>query len=67
MESFSESVVSPSLEHAHQAGSSLEETSSFDETSLVDEEESPSSLSSPLAFHFFDAIMDSFAASSSSQ
>jgi hypothetical protein len=66
MESFSESVVSPSLEHARQAGSSLEETSSFDETSLVDEE-SPSSLSSPLAFHFFDAIMDSFAASSYSR
>jgi hypothetical protein len=68
MESFSESVVSLSLERAHWVGSSLEETSSFDETSLVDEEESlsSSSLLSPLTCRFFDVAMDSSATSSSS-
>jgi hypothetical protein len=67
MESFSESVVSPSSERAHQMGSFSEETSSFDEESSVDEEDSspPSSLSSPLVLHFFDVTVDSSASSSS--
>jgi hypothetical protein len=59
--SFSELVVSLSLERAHQVGYSSEETSSFDE----EEEESRSlSLSSPNAHHFFDVTVESFASSS---
>jgi hypothetical protein len=67
MESFSESMVSLSLERAHRLVSSLEETSSSNEKSSVDdEEESPSlSLSSPLVLCFFNIAMDSSASSSS--
>jgi hypothetical protein len=64
MESFFESIVSPSLKWAHRVGSSSEETSSSNEESSVDEEEeSPSSL--PLIFRFFDVTMDSSTSSSS--
>jgi hypothetical protein len=67
MESFSESVVLPSSERARRAGSSSEETFSSNEMLSVDEEwPSSSSFSSPLAYHFFDVIVDTSADSSSS-
>jgi hypothetical protein len=59
MESFFKSVVSPSSERAHRAGSSSEETSSFHKTSSVEEESSLSILLSlPLARRFFDVTVD---------
>jgi hypothetical protein len=67
MESFSESVVSLSLELALLMVSSSEETSSSHEKSSDDEEdESPSSsLSLQLVLCFFDVAVDSSASSSS--
>jgi hypothetical protein len=40
MELFSKSMVSPSSERAHRAGSSSEETTYFDEASSIDDDES---------------------------
>jgi hypothetical protein len=62
MESFSESVVSPSSERAHRVISPSEETSSSNDKSSVDEEEEEES---PLILCFFGIDMDSFASSSS--
>jgi hypothetical protein len=59
MELFSESVMSPSSEQAHQIVSSSEETSFDDDKLSVDDEEEP------LILCFFDVTVDSSASSSS--
>jgi hypothetical protein len=64
MESFSESVVSPSSERAHRVISPSEETSSSNDKSSVDDDEEEEE-ESPLILCFFGIDMDSFASSSS--